>query len=148
MGALPLDQPLVSHSVTETEELAARFYGMAAPNAVVGLYGPLGAGKTCFVRGVAKAAGVGPDDVNSPSFTFISEYPGGKTPIFHFDLYRISSPADFESLGADEYFDSKGIILIEWAENAEDYIPGDRYNIQFEILDENCRRLTFSRADS
>ena len=148
MEALPLDKPVISRSVNETESLAATFYGMIKPDAVVGLYGSLGAGKTCFVRGVARAAGVDADAVNSPSFTLINEYPGGETPIIHFDLYRFTRPNEYETLGADEYFMHEGIVLIEWAEHAEDYLPGDRYNIHFEVIDETSRRLVITRMKS
>ena len=146
MEALPLDEAIISRSVAETEHLAGRFYQMIKPDGLVGLYGPLGAGKTCFVRGLAMAAGVKTDDVNSPSFTIINEYINGETPIFHFDLYRFSKAIDFESIGADEYFLREGIVLIEWAENAEEYIPGDRYNIRFDIIDETSRRITISKS--
>lgn len=147
MEPLPFDTPIISRSLSETENLAARFYRMVFPCALAGLYGQLGAGKTCFVRGVARAAGVDPDEVSSPSFMLINEYPGGKTPIFHFDLYRIKDPAEFRSIGADEYLNRDGIILIEWAENGQGHIPEKRYNIYFEIVDEHTRRLTFSRSN-
>jgi len=146
MADLPFDKEVVSKSPTETETLAAEFYMLAAPTALVALYGPLGAGKTCFVRGVAKAAGVDPRDVNSPSFTHINEYPGGKTPIYHFDLYRMADPSEFYSIGGDDYLDRDGIILIEWAENGIGFIPEDRININFEIIDETTRKIVFSRS--
>lgn len=145
MDDLPLDAPLLSRSLDETDRLAARFYRMIRPDAVVALVGPLGAGKTCFVRGVAKAAGIDPDDVGSPSFTLINEYPGGETPLFHFDLYRLKSPAEFAAIGGDDYLNRSGIVLIEWAENGEGYIPDKRFDVRFEIMGERTRRLTFSR---
>lgn len=146
MDELPLETGLLSRSPDETDRLAARFYRMIRPDAVVALLGPLGAGKTCFVRGVAKAAGVDPADVASPSFTLINEYPGGETPIFHFDLYRLKSPAEFAAIGGDDYLNRPGIILIEWAENGAEYIPARRFDVRFEIVDEQSRRLTFSRS--
>lgn len=145
MDDLPLDTSLLSRSLGETDHLAARFYRMIRPDAVVALVGPLGAGKTCFVRGVAKAAGIDPDDVGSPSFTLINEYPGGETPLFHFDLYRLKTPAEFPAIGGDDYLNRSGIILIEWAENGAGYIPAGRFEVRFEIIDEQTRRLTFSR---
>lgn len=147
MDDLPLDTALLSKSLAETDRLAARFYRMIRPDAVVGLVGPLGAGKTSFVRAVAKAAGIDPNDVGSPSFTLINEYPGGETPIFHFDLYRLKTPAEFSAIGGDDYLNRPGIILIEWAENGEGYIPRRRFDVRFEIIDEQSRRLTFSRSD-
>lgn len=140
-----MDRELISGSPEETERYAARFFRMLMSGDVVALYGVLGAGKTCFVRGVAKAAGVDPDEVTSPSFTLINEYPGGETPLFHFDLYRLGDPREFYSTGGDDYFSRAGVILIEWAEKGGGFIPEERYNVHFEIIDENKRRLVFSR---
>ncbi len=140
-----MDRELVSNSPEETEAYAGRFFRMLASGDVVALYGVLGAGKTRFVRGVAKAAGIDPDEVTSPSFTLINEYPGGELPIFHFDLYRLGRPEEFSSTGGDDYFSREGIVLIEWAEKGGDFIPVDRYNVHLEIIDENRRKLVFSR---
>jgi len=142
---VPLDRELVSNSPEETAQYAARFFRMLVSGDVVALYGVLGAGKTCFVRGVAQAAGVDPDDVTSPSFTLINEYPGGKLPIFHFDLYRLGDPGEFYSTGGEDYLSREGIVLIEWAEKGGEFIPRERYNIRFEVIDERRRRLVFSR---
>ena len=146
MGSLPFDKAILSHSLAETEAIAAEFYKLIGHDALVALYGPLGAGKTCFVRGVARAAGVAAEDVNSPSFTLVNEYPGGETPIYHFDLYRMAAPSEFYSIGGDDYLGRKGIMLIEWAENGAGFIPEQRINVRFEIVDEYCRRITFSRS--
>jgi tRNA threonylcarbamoyladenosine biosynthesis protein TsaE len=146
MEPLPFGTPLISHSLSETESLAARLYEMIAPTAVVALYGPLGAGKTAFVRGLALAAGVSRDDVSSPSFTLINEYPGGKTPIYHFDLYRLKSPAEFYAIGGDEYLARDGIMIIEWAENGGGFIPRNRFEVHFEIKGESERQITLRQS--
>lgn len=146
MDAIPFNRELMSRSRAETEEYAARLYHMLSAGDVVALYGPLGAGKTCFVRGVAVAAGVDPEEVTSPSFTLINEYPGGDRPIFHFDLYRLREPGEFYSTGGEEYFARDGIVIIEWAENGGEFIPEERYNVRMEIVDEHRRRLTFSKS--
>lgn len=140
-----MDRELVSNSPEETEQFAGRFFRMLVSGDIVALYGVLGAGKTCFVRGLAKAAGIDPDEVTSPSFTLINEYPKGELPIFHFDLYRLGGPGEFSSTGGDDYFSRDGIVLIEWAEKGGDFIPRERYNVHFEIMDERRRRLVFSR---
>lgn len=145
MASLPFDTELISDSPAQTEDLAARLYRLVKPVAIIALYGPLGAGKTCFVRGVARAAGVNPDDVNSPSFTLVNEYPGGETPIFHLDLFRLTDPSEFYSIGGDDYLSLDGIILIEWAENGRGFIPDDRFDVHFDIIDENRRRVIFSK---
>jgi len=146
MKALPLETALISRSEAETEEYAARFYRLLTIRDVVALYGSLGAGKTCFVRGMAFAAGVAPKDVNSPSFTYINEYPGGETPVYHFDLYRLKNPSEFHSIGGYDYLNREAIILIEWAENGGEFIPRDRYDVRFRIIDATSRGLTFSKA--
>lgn len=145
MEPVPLDRELISRSPEETEEYAARFLGMLTSGDVVALYGVLGAGKTCFVRGMARASGVDPEEVTSPSFTLINEYPGGKLPIYHFDLYRLGDPQEFYSTGGDDYFSGEGIVVVEWAEKGGEFIPRQRYNVRFEIVDEKMRRLVFSR---
>jgi tRNA threonylcarbamoyladenosine biosynthesis protein TsaE len=146
MGQLEFDEEIISHSPEETESLAADLYRVSGGTALIALYGPLGAGKTCFVRGMARAAGVDPDDVNSPSFTLINEYPGGETPIFHFDLYRMADPSEFYSIGGDDYLNRDGIMLIEWAENGQGFIPAGRIDVRFEIVDATTRKIIFSRS--
>ncbi len=89
----------------------------------VGLVGDLGAGKTVFVKGFASAFGVDPDQVNSPTFTLVNEYPTLKGfSIYHFDLYRIG-PSDLYTLGWEETVGRKGISLIEWVDRAGEYLP-------------------------
>jgi len=105
---------------TETpEETAALGESLAeglTPGDVVGLVGELGAGKTCFVKGVAAGLGVA-GYVKSPSYTVINVYEGGRLPLYHIDLYRVSSSADFDSIGLEEYIYSEGISVIEWVDN-------------------------------
>lgn len=145
MAELIFEQEIISGSLEETEQLATQFFTHISPSAVVGLYGPLGAGKTTIVRYIASAAGVDPDDVSSPTFTLINEYPNGRIPIYHFDLYRLTDASEMYGIGADEYFMKPGIVLIEWAENGGSYIPDDRYEIHLGIVDETRRRLLFKR---
>jgi tRNA threonylcarbamoyladenosine biosynthesis protein TsaE len=82
---------------------------------VVLLYGNLGAGKTAFVRGLARGAGANPDDVSSPTFTIVQEYPGGSATLFHVDLYRLE-PIEVDDLGLEDLVSSDGIVAIEWSE--------------------------------
>ncbi len=146
MDLLPMGKEIVCRSLAETDSLAARFFDELEPGAFVALYGPLGAGKTTFVRGVAKAAGCDPDDVSSPSFTIINEYHSGKIPLFHFDLYRMADPSEFYTIGGDEYLTRNGIVLLEWPENGKDYLPDNRHEVFITIKDAETRVFTFSKV--
>jgi tRNA threonylcarbamoyl adenosine modification protein YjeE len=108
---------LRSHSVAETQRLGARLGALLEPGDVVLLHGDLGAGKTAFTQGIAAGMGV-TTTVNSPTFTILKEY-FGRLPLFHFDLYRIESPEEVQTLGFEDYFDSDGVSVIEWAERGE-----------------------------
>lgn len=95
------------------------------PNAILALSGDLGAGKTTFVQGLASGLGIDAP-VQSPTFVLLNEYPNeysGSLDLFHFDLYRLKSGADFLGLGFDEYFDKGGICAIEWPERIESLLP-------------------------
>lgn len=146
MPSFSFDRRIISCSPEETGDLARQFFDIMEKPGLVALYGTLGAGKTCFVRFVAAAAGVDPDEVSSPTYTLVNEYPQGIIPIYHFDLYRIERPEEVHSLGIDDYLNRNGIILIEWAEKGEKSIPSRRYNVHLEIIDENRRAIEFSRV--
>jgi tRNA threonylcarbamoyladenosine biosynthesis protein TsaE len=108
---------VVSKSVRQTMQWGQRLGKLAQGGEIIGLIGELGAGKTCFVRGVADGAQVGKEAwVRSPTFTLINEYQG-RLPVYHIDLYRVSSPAEIEGLNLREYLYSDGISLIEWFEH-------------------------------
>ena len=97
--------------------------------AVVGLCGPLGAGKTRLVQAVAEAAGVDPHLVLSPTFVLIHEYRGG-VPIYHFDAYRLRDDDEFLQLGPQEYFDGEGWSFVEWADRVRSLLPPERLEIR------------------
>lgn len=97
-----------------TRDLGRRLAGALRPGDVIYLDGPLGAGKTTFVQGLARGLGVS-EAVASPTFTLINEY-AGRLPVFHWDLYRLPAPADVRELGWDDYLAREGVILVEWAE--------------------------------
>jgi tRNA threonylcarbamoyladenosine biosynthesis protein TsaE len=109
---------------------------------VVALYGELGAGKTCLVRGLARGLAIAEGQVASPSYSLINEYPG-PLPLFHLDCYRLHLDEEIEELGLEEYFDGPGITVIEWAERIKD-LPEDRLDIVFTILDETGRHIRIS----
>ena len=99
----------------ETVAAGEQFAATLSPGAVVLLYGQLGAGKTAFVRGLARGLGAAADDVSSPTFTIIQEYAGRTATLYHVDLYRLD-PAEVDDLGLDELVSGQGIVAIEWAE--------------------------------
>ncbi|MFH1699528.1 MAG: tRNA (adenosine(37)-N6)-threonylcarbamoyltransferase complex ATPase subunit type 1 TsaE [Candidatus Zixiibacteriota bacterium] len=144
---IEFDTKIISHSLIETDKLAAEFYKIVGANGVIALCGPLGAGKTEFVRGFAAAVGVNPDKINSPSFTLVNEYPDGQTPIYHFDLYRFEKASEFHDIGGDDYLAREGISLIEWAEKGVGFIPDDRFEVEIDIVDETSRSLIFRRIE-
>jgi tRNA threonylcarbamoyladenosine biosynthesis protein TsaE len=116
-----------SETEAETEEIARELTSVLRPGDVVALYGPLGAGKTAFVRGLALGLGC-QRPVRSPTFSLINEYPGD-TPLYHIDFYRLENPAEINDLGWTDYLNSDGIVAIEWADRVKDQLPKDRYDV-------------------
>ena len=137
---------------TQTEEETRRFgealgaalrrgAGVGAPPATLALAGPLGAGKTCLVQGLAVGLGVS-GSVRSPTFTLIHEH-RGPVPLFHVDLYRLEA-AELESLGLEEVIDSPGVTAIEWPERAAGVLPREHLMIEFRFgpaASARCLRL-------
>ncbi len=106
-----------SNSPQETEALGERLAGELAPGAVVAFTGDLGAGKTAFVRGLARGLGIS-ERVTSPTFTIVNEYEGGRLPLFHFDLYRLGGPEELFDIGWEDYLRRGGVCAVEWSETA------------------------------
>jgi tRNA threonylcarbamoyladenosine biosynthesis protein TsaE len=106
---------LTTSGEAETVAAGEAFARTLRPGALVLLFGQLGAGKTAFVRGVARGLGAVDDDVSSPTFTIVQEYAGRDLTLYHVDLYRLE-PKEVEDLGLDDLIESGGIVAIEWAE--------------------------------
>jgi tRNA threonylcarbamoyladenosine biosynthesis protein TsaE len=106
---------LISHSPAETEALGERLGRVAQRGLVLALDGELGAGKTQFVRGLARGLGIA-SRVHSPTFTLVNEYGGGRLKLFHLDLYRLETPEQILSAGIEEFLPPDGVAVIEWAE--------------------------------
>ena len=104
-----------SASEQDTEALGRALVQRLQPGAVVAFTGDLGAGKTAFVRGMAQGLGI-PQRVTSPTFTIVNEYEGGRLPLFHFDMYRLSSEEDLFDIGWEDYLDRGGLCVVEWSE--------------------------------
>ncbi|OUN02996.1 tRNA (adenosine(37)-N6)-threonylcarbamoyltransferase complex ATPase subunit type 1 TsaE [Flavonifractor sp. An92] len=108
----------LSNSEAETEALGEALAGRLTAGDVIAFSGDLGAGKTAFTRGLARGLGV-TERVTSPTFTIVNEYLGGRLPLFHFDLYRLSSAEELFDIGWEDYLDRGGVCAVEWSENGE-----------------------------
>lgn len=117
-----------SDSPADTSRLAGLLARMAAPGAVIGLDGDLGAGKTAFSQAFARAIGV-QGTVNSPTFTIIKEYEGRAMPFYHMDVYRLS-PVEADELGLDDYFYGSGVTLVEWSVLIGELMPPERLQVR------------------
>ena len=106
----------LTRSTAETELLGARLAEGLLPGDVIALKGGLGAGKTAFTRGLARGLGIG-EAVTSPTYTIVNEYPQGRLPLFHFDMYRLHDADELFDLGWEDYLDRGGICAVEWSEN-------------------------------
>ncbi len=109
---------------------------------LVCLYGDLGAGKTSFSYGIALGLGVQDQYISSPTFTFVNEYKG-RVPFYHIDLYRLKDPGELESIGFEEYIDSDGVTVIEWAERAEDDLPVECLSVYLSYVNDHSREIGF-----
>ena len=133
---------LLSHSPEETEDIGARLAETLKPGAVVAFTGDLGAGKTAFTRGLARGLGV-TDRVTSPTFTIVNEYLGGRLPLFHFDMYRLSSSDELFDIGWEDYLARGGVCAVEWSENVADALEPDAIRVDIRRgAGENDRIIT------
>lgn len=120
----------ISNSPEETRAIAEEWFRALTLPAVLALHGHLGAGKTCFTQGLARAAGVR-EPVCSPTYTLISEY-RGTVPFHHIDLYRLAGPGEVFDLGLEDYFEAGGLTVIEWADRAAGLLPPSTLHIRIE----------------
>jgi len=136
------NEVLLTSSEEETEELGERLSRRLVGGELVTLHGGLGAGKTVVVRGMARGLGV-PCGVCSPTYTLVNEYPGGRLPLYHVDLYRLGGAAEVEGLGLDECLES-GVVAVEWPEVGAPFWGGyrPRLEVRIEVVDETKRRIT------
>jgi tRNA threonylcarbamoyladenosine biosynthesis protein TsaE len=128
-----------TRSEAETEELAAELSAELNPGDVVALYGPLGAGKTSFVRGLAAGLNC-VQPVRSPTFSLINEY-SGRLPLYHFDFYRLDGNAEIDDLGWTDYLDSDGVLAIEWPEKVRKLLPIPRIEVYLSYLEGTSRKV-------
>lgn len=134
-------------SPAETEALGERLAQSLRPGTVLAYTGDLGAGKTAFTRGLARGLGIAAR-VTSPTFTIVNEYEGGRMPLFHFDLYRLSGPEELYDIGWEDYLARDGLLAVEWSENMEDALEQDCVRVDIRRLDgENERCITITGVE-
>ncbi len=124
--------------------LAEKLLLFFRPGDIIVLSGELGAGKTVFVRGMARGLGIDEELVNSPSFTIVNEYPGGQRKLYHFDLYRLGDRSELHEIGWNDYQQRDGIMVVEWGEKAEELMPSSYYLVEFETIDSDQRKIEIS----
>ena len=138
----------VSNSPAETEDLGAALAERLKPGTVVAFSGDLGAGKTAFVRGMARGLGIS-ERVTSPTFTIVNEYEGGRLPLFHFDMYRLGSSDELFDIGWEDYLVRGGVCAVEWSENVSDAMEGDCIRVDIRRgAHDNQRLITIEGGDS
>lgn len=135
-----MEDKITTYSEKETIEIAQNLESEKFPNMVICLEGDLGSGKTVFTKGFAQALGI-EETVTSPTFNIIKEYPNGELPLYHMDVYRLDGKVD--DLGIEDYYTRGGVTIIEWSDMIKDYLPEERLDIKFKVIDEDTRTLTF-----
>ena len=129
-----------SNNEAETEALGARLASVLPGSSVVAMYGDLGAGKTAFVRGMARGMGLS-CRVSSPTFTIVNEYLGERE-LIHFDMYRIGGADELFDIGWEDYLNRGAVCAVEWSENVEDAFFGDEIVVRIEKLGDTRRKIT------
>ena len=131
----------ISHSEAETEALGEKLArSLPERGAVIAMYGELGAGKTAFVRGLARGLEVD-GTVTSPTFTIVNEL-YGKRDLFHFDMYRLGSADELFDIGWEDYLDRGGVCAVEWSENVADALPENTVRVRIDRDGDTGRRIT------
>ena len=134
----------ITRSPSETEQLGARLAKQLLPGDVIALRGGLGAGKTAFTRGLARGLGI-EDPVTSPTYTIVNEYPQGRLPLFHFDMYRLRDAEELFDLGWEDYLDRGGVCAVEWSENVAEALEDPvTVTIRKDPDKENLRYITIT----
>lgn len=145
-----IDHPLlppegvVCRTEAETRALGCAFGAAALNGDAFSLEGPLGAGKTQFVKGLALGLGIG-EEVCSPTFSLVHEYNSGRLPLAHLDLYRLESAEELRALGFEDLADL-GVLAIEWGDKFPESLPPGTLRVRFELLEGGMRRLVGTPA--
>ena len=130
------------NSIDEIAQAAQDFKAAIGDHRVIAFHGEMGAGKTTFIKALCAEFGV-TDNVASPTFAIINEYltPSDET-IYHFDLYRLETIADLQNIGAEDYFYSGNLCLIEWPDIAEPLLPANTLHVTIAVLPDKTREIS------
>ncbi|HLZ17682.1 MAG TPA: tRNA (adenosine(37)-N6)-threonylcarbamoyltransferase complex ATPase subunit type 1 TsaE [Cyclobacteriaceae bacterium] len=145
MPELVSEEQGIAFSRREIDDIASKLLKAGNGLSVWALHGAMGAGKTTLVKSVVASLGVH-ETTASPTFSIINEYRGAhQEPIYHFDFYRIKNETEAFDIGADEYFDSGNLCLIEWPEKVPSLLPLHHFEIQLEIIDDDTRLIRYRK---
>ena len=132
---------LILNTEDDTRKLGLRLAEAAEPGDIIALVGDLGTGKTALTGYIAEGLGIS-GKVNSPTFNIVKEYREGRLPLFHFDVYRLSSGEELMDIGAEDYLEGDGLSVIEWADIVADVLPEDALVIMLEYGEGDSRIAT------
>ena len=135
----------LSHSTQETEAIGEELAQKLRGGDVLAFTGSLGMGKTAFTRGLARGLGCR-GRVTSPTFTIVNEYEG-RTPLFHFDMYRLGSSDELFDIGWEDYLDRGGVCAVEWSENVMDALPEDTVWVRIAREGDTGRSITIEGVE-
>lgn len=130
---------VITENAEQTQKIAEEYAKTLCGGDVVLLNGDMGAGKTVFVKGLARGLGIR-EEVTSPTYAYMNDYDGR---LFHYDCYRIESAEQAERLGLADYFDAGGICVIEWAQNIAELLPEDCKRVTIKKIGENKREIVY-----
>ncbi len=136
----------ITHSPEQTELLGENLGKGLSGGEIIAYLGGLGAGKTAFTRGLARGLGIS-QRVTSPTYTIVNEYEGGRLPLFHFDMYRLSNAEELFDIGWEDYLLRGGVCAVEWSENVTEALEGAIF-VKIEKLSEQQRKITLEGGEA
>ncbi len=139
---------ITSSSVKDTLKIGKAIAKNLKKGDIVCLFGNLGSGKTVLTKGIALGLGIRASEIISPTFVLIRQHTKSKLPVYHFDLYRLTSPKEIVNLGYEEYFFGDGVTIIEWADRLKYLLPKEYLKIKLSVAASNKRLFEFKASGS